>query len=164
MKGLKSKHSFVNSPNQFSIDLYFVSFYILALSTGFIFVNTALQLEGRWPRVRILKFYTDKLLVLNWLRLNSKWIFLQWVQVYYLNWIINSLTGATFERSLVSRGFSVAVPFLSISWFWRNLTEYRKHLPMVYAMVIKDKSRDLSQSETETLYYNKLKLFLLWMF
>ena len=62
------------------------------------------------------------------------------------------------------QGFSVAVPFLSISWFWRNLTEYRKHLPMVYAMVIKDKSRDLSQSEKETLYYNKLKLFLLWMF
>ena len=62
------------------------------------------------------------------------------------------------------QGFLVAVPFLSISWFWRNLTEYRKHLPMVYAMVIKDKSRDLSQSETETLYYNKLKLFLLWMF
>lgn len=61
------------------------------------------------------------------------------------------------------QGFSVAVPFLSISWFWRNLTEYRKHLPMVNAMVIKDKSRDLSQSETETLYYNKLKLFLLWM-
>ena len=61
------------------------------------------------------------------------------------------------------QGFSVAVPFLSISWFWRNLTEYRKHLPVVNAMVIKDKSRDLSQSETETLYYNKLKLFLLWM-
>lgn len=61
------------------------------------------------------------------------------------------------------QGFSVAVPFLSISWFWRNLTEYRKHLPMVNAMVIKDKSRELSQSETETLYYNKLKLFLLWM-
>ena len=53
VKGLKSKHSFVNSPNQFSIDLYFVSFYILALSTGFIFVNTALQFEGRWPRVRV---------------------------------------------------------------------------------------------------------------
>ena len=32
---------------------------------------------------------------------------------------------------------------------------------MVNAMVIKDKSRDLSQSETETLYYNKLELFLL---
>ena len=47
VKGLKSKHSFINSPNQFSNDLYFVSFYILALSTGFIFVTTALQLEGR---------------------------------------------------------------------------------------------------------------------
>ena len=56
MKGLKSKHSFINSPNQFSNDLYFVSFYILALSTGFIFVNTALQLEGRWPRVRVSNF------------------------------------------------------------------------------------------------------------
>ena len=62
------------------------------------------------------------------------------------------------------QGFSVAVPFLSISWFWRNLTKYRKHLPMVNAMVIKDKPRDLSQSETETLYYNKLELFLLWIF
>ena len=35
---------------------------------------------------------------------------------------------------------------------------------MVSAMVIKDKSRDLSQSEMETLYYNMLELFLLWMF
>ena len=47
VKGLKSKHSLINSPNQFSSDLYFVSFYVLALSTGFIFVNTGLQLEGR---------------------------------------------------------------------------------------------------------------------
>ena len=62
------------------------------------------------------------------------------------------------------QGFSVAVPFLSIYFFCRNLTEYRKHLPMVNAMVIKDVSRDLSQSEMETLYYNKLELFLLWMF
>ena len=52
MKGLKSKHSFINSPNQFSSDLYFVSFFMLALSTGFIFVYTGLR-QGRWPRVRV---------------------------------------------------------------------------------------------------------------
>ena len=53
---IKIVYSLINSPYQFSSDPYFVSFYVLALSTGFIFVNTALQLEGRWPRVRVSNF------------------------------------------------------------------------------------------------------------
>lgn len=75
----------------------------------YVVVNWQLSKNGIcWPvshgqigRV-FLKFYTDKLLVLNWLRAQLQVDILQWVQVYYLNWIINSLTGATFEPSLVS--------------------------------------------------------------
>ena len=116
-------------------------------------------------RLRVfLKFYVDKWLVLNWLRAQLQVDFFAMGSSLLLELNYKFINGSHLWTQLSLQGFSVAVPFLSISWFWRNLTEYRKHLPMVNAMVIKDKSRDLSQSETETLYYNKVKLFLLWMF
>ena len=117
-------------------------------------------------RLRVfLEFYAhDKLLVLNWLRAQLQVDFFAMGSTLLLKLNYKFINGSQLWTQPSLQGFSVAVPFLSIYFFWRNLTEYRKHLPMVNAMVIKDVSRDLSQSEMETLYYNKLELFLLWMF